>query len=276
MPDEVHPQGSAPVQAPDRRARSREAPPPPLPDRHLVAGTPISLTSYSEVLALLDRRPRDRALRVVCCNVHSVMTARRDPEVAAALRGADIATPDGMPLVWALRREARPDQERVYGPDLMAAALRHGVERSWTHYLYGATEPTLACLREAIASLAPAARIAGWYAPPFRPLDEAEERAVLAQLRRSRADIVWVGLGIPKQELWMQRVHAALPVVALLGVGAAFDLLSGTVRQAPGWVQDRGLEWLYRLAREPRRLAPRYLATKPAFMALMAREMLRR
>jgi len=247
-----------------------------LPARHPVAGTPISLTSYDEVLALLDDRPRDRALRLAFCNVHSVMTARKDPALAAALSGADVATPDGMPLVWSLRRAVRPDQQRVYGPDLMAAALRHGVARGWRHYLYGATDETLTRLRAAALDMAPGVRLVGWHAPPFRALTPVEEERVLGDIRASGADLVWVGLGMPKQELWMDRVHARLPGMALLGVGAAFDLLSGTVPQAPDWIQDRGLEWLYRLAREPRRLGPRYLSTNPAFLVLAAREALRR
>jgi N-acetylglucosaminyldiphosphoundecaprenol N-acetyl-beta-D-mannosaminyltransferase len=200
-----------------------------------------------------------------------VMSARRDPALAAALATADVATPDGMPLVWAIRREARADQQRVYGPDLMAAALRHGVARGWRHYLYGATDETLARLRAACEELAPGVVIAGTHAPPFRAQAPAEEEAALAAIRDAGTDLLWVGLGMPKQELWAARVADRLPGVAVLGVGAAFDLLSGTVSQAPDWIQDRGLEWLYRLAKEPRRLGPRYLATNPAYLLLRAR-----
>jgi len=246
-----------------------------LPERHPVVGTPISLTSYDEVLALLGDRPRDRALRLAFCNVHAVMTARRDPRVAEALASADVAAPDGMPLVWTLRREARPDQQRVYGPDLMALALAHGVERGWRHYFYGATPDTLVRLTQAARRLAPGVAIVGTCAPPFRPLTPAEQDEHLAAIRASGADLIWVGLGMPKQELWMHAVHERLPGTALLAVGAAFDLLSGTVPMAPDWIQEHGLEWLYRLSREPRRLAVRYLTTNPAFLAVTAREALR-
>ncbi len=245
-----------------------------VPPRVEVVGTPISLTSYDEVLALLDARPADRPTVVAVCNVHSVMTARSDRDVARALSTADVATPDGMPLVWALRQLARADQTRVYGPDLMRAALAHGVERGWRHYLYGATPSTLNLLRQAAERIAPGVQIVGWHAPPFRALTAREEQAVLADIRASGADLVWVGIGMPKQELWMQRVAEELPGVALLGVGAAFDLLSGVVPQAPPGLQAAGLEWLYRMLQEPRRLWRRYLWNNPRYLVLLAGQLL--
>lgn len=245
-----------------------------LPARVPVVGTPISLTSDAELLELIDRRPADRALAVAFCNVHSVMTARRDPHVAAALAGMDVATSDGMPVVWALRLLARPGQARVYGPDFMEAALPYGLERGWRHYFYGATPDTLERLRAAAQRLAPGVRVVGMHAPPFRTLTPAEEDDVAAEIRDSGADLVWVGLGMPKQELWVDRMRDRLPGVALLAVGAAFDLVSGTVKQAPDWMQDRGLEWAYRLAKEPRRLWRRYLYNNPAFAALALRQTL--
>jgi N-acetylglucosaminyldiphosphoundecaprenol N-acetyl-beta-D-mannosaminyltransferase len=246
-----------------------------LPPKAPVVSTPISLTSYAEVLDLIDRRPADRALTIAFCNVHSVMTARRDPNVAGVLARMDVATSDGMPLVWMLRRLARAEQGRVYGPDLMEAALPHGVERGWKHYFYGASLETLQRLHRAAERLAPGVQIVGLHAPPYRELTPAEEDAIVADIRASGADVVWVGLGMPKQELWVDRMRDRLPGVALLAVGAAFDLLSGTVKQAPDWMQDRGLEWLYRLAKEPRRLWRRYLYNNPAFAVLVARDLLR-
>jgi N-acetylglucosaminyldiphosphoundecaprenol N-acetyl-beta-D-mannosaminyltransferase len=244
-----------------------------VPPRVPVVGTPISLTSYDEVLELLAARPAERATVLAFCNVHSVMTARRDPAVARALADADLATPDGMPLVWALRKLARAEQARVYGPDLMRAALPYGLERGWRHYLYGATPDTLHRLQRAADELAPGVRIVGAHAPPFRPETPQERAAVLAHIRASEADLVWVGLGMPKQELWMHEVAPGLPGVALLGVGAAFDLLSGVVPQAPAWLQERGLEWAFRLAKEPRRLWRRYLVNNPQFVVALARQM---
>jgi N-acetylglucosaminyldiphosphoundecaprenol N-acetyl-beta-D-mannosaminyltransferase len=240
-----------------------------------VVGTPISLTSYDEVLDLIEHRPSDRALVAAFSNVHSVMTARRDPRVAEALRDADLATPDGVPIVWALRALGHRKQQRVYGPDLMELALPHGLGLGWRHYFYGSTPETLERLRSKAEERAPGIRIVGAHAPPFRPETPEERAAVLADIRGSGAEVVWIGLGMPKQELWVHEVRDELPGVALMAVGAAFDLLSGTVRQAPDRIQRMGLEWLYRLVQEPRRLWRRYLSTNPAFVLAFARQWVR-
>jgi N-acetylglucosaminyldiphosphoundecaprenol N-acetyl-beta-D-mannosaminyltransferase len=244
------------------------------PDRVPIVGTPISVTSYAELLELLDRRPSDRAATIAFCNVHSVMTARRQPEVAAALTQADVATSDGMPLVWGLRAFGHPDQPRVYGPAFMEIALRESVEAEWSHFFYGSTDETLTKLVGAAEKLAPGVRIAGSYSPPFRPANDDDLRADAARIRESGADLVWVGLGMPKQELWMDRAAAHLPGTALLGVGAAFDFLAGTVSQAPMWMQSSGLEWLYRFAQEPGRLWRRYIINNPSYLLLLGRDLL--
>ncbi len=238
-----------------------------------VIGTRVDITSYASVLdSLHEDYPGSRGRTYAFCNVHSVMTARRDPAVRRALAEADFCTPDGMPLVWVLRRRGAPNQNRVYGPDLMEQALQHGVELGWRHFLLGATPETLYRLAERARTLAPDVRIVGTYSPPFRPMTPEEESDVLDTIRASGANIVWIGLGMPKQELWMARVRAQLPGIHLLAVGAAFDLISGTVRQAPDWMQDHGLEWVYRLWREPRRLWRRYLFNNPAFAVLATAE----
>ena len=244
-------------------------------DRVEIVGTGISPVSYDTVLRSLEHAPTDRARVLTFCNVHSVMTARRDAQVHRALAEADLATPDGMPLVWALRRRGHPKQSRVYGPDLMEYALPHGVPLGWKHYFFGATDDTLDRLIERAERLAPGIQIVGRLAPPFRPLTAQEDDDIVASIRDSGADLVWVGLGMPKQELWMHRMQDRLPGVHLLGVGAAFDLLSGTVPQAPDWIQERGLEWAYRLWREPRRLWRRYLFNNPAFALLALTEAVR-
>jgi N-acetylglucosaminyldiphosphoundecaprenol N-acetyl-beta-D-mannosaminyltransferase len=171
-----------------------------LPPKLAIAGVPISLTSYDEVLDVIGRRPTDRALVITVCNVHSVMSARRDAALYEAISEADIATSDGVPLVWVLRMTGRPGQTRVYGPDLMKLALQSGVARGWRHFLYGTTPPTLDRLRAAIARFAPGAIVVGQMAPPFRNLTPAETDTVVAELAASNADIVWVGLGMPRQE----------------------------------------------------------------------------
>ena len=239
-----------------------------------ILGTSIATTSYAEVLEAIGRPPADRAQLFAFCNVHSVMTARRDHDVRAALDLMDTASPDGMPLVWVLRRRGRKSQPRVYGPDLMELALPYGVDRGWRHFFYGTTDETLDRLTESARKLAPGIRIVGRDAPPYRPLTPAEEDDIVDRIRNSGATVVWVGLGMPKQELWMQSVRDRLPGISLMGVGAAFDLLSGTVPQAPDWLQDRGLEWAYRLWREPRRLWRRYLINNPAFAVLAVAETL--
>jgi N-acetylglucosaminyldiphosphoundecaprenol N-acetyl-beta-D-mannosaminyltransferase len=247
----------------------------PFPAKAPVVGIPISVTSYEGVLGAISDRPRDKGLSVAVCNVHSVMSARRNQALRSAIAGAEIATPDGVPLVWGLRWTGQPDQERVYGPELMRLALVESARLGWKHYIYGSSPETLSRLTAAIDDFAPEAEIVGAVSPPFRELSAGEEQETLDAIAASQADVVWVGLGMPKQELWMHRVKDRLPGVALLGVGAAFDFLAGTVKQAPPWMQRSGLEWLYRLIQEPRRLWRRYIWNNPGYVLLLAWQVLR-
>lgn len=244
------------------------------PPRSSVVGIPISMTSYDEVLGAIGKAPDDTGMVVCVCNVHSVMSARRSPDLNRVITGCDIATPDGVPLVWALRWTAAPDQTRVYGPELMKRAMEDTAGHNYRHFLYGATEETNAALTERISEFAPDAQIVGSIAPPFRDLTPEEHAEYMDTIRRSKADVVWVGLGMPKQELWMGDVRTELPGVALVGVGAAFDFLAGNVKQAPEWMQRASLEWLYRLIQEPRRLWRRYLWNNPAFVVLLSWQLL--
>ncbi len=234
-----------------------------------VLGTGISLVDVDGVVSVLDQ-----GVTVAICNVHSVMSARRDRTLHAALEDTDIATPDGMPLVWALRAFGHGEQTRCTGIDVLELAFEQGTNLS--HFFYGSTEATLVELRSAMADRYPTAVIAGAISPPFRPLSEEEDEAHLARIRESGANVVWVGLGMPKQELWMARVRHRLPGVSLVGVGAAFDWLAGNVSRAPEWMRDAGLEWLYRLSREPRRLWRRYVFNNPAYLLLLGIEIVRR
>ncbi|MGI9627367.1 MAG: WecB/TagA/CpsF family glycosyltransferase, partial [Longimicrobiales bacterium] len=209
------------------------------------------------------------------CTVHSVMSARRDSTLAAALKDSDIATPDGMPLVWALRWTAGEDPQRVYGPELMRKTLIEAEGFGLRHYLYGSSEETLTALATEVGRSAPAAQIVGTCSPPFRTLTADEDEADLKRIRDSGADVVWVGLGMPKQELWMARVKDRLPGVALVGVGAAFDFIAGTKKQAPAWMARSGLEWVYRLTQEPKRLWKRYIWNNPAYLALLLGDVIR-
>ncbi|MBD2019678.1 WecB/TagA/CpsF family glycosyltransferase, partial [Leptolyngbya sp. FACHB-36] len=175
--------------------------------------------------------------------------------------------PDGMPLVWGLRWLGVPRQSRVYGPDLMLGLCQRAAREQIPIYLYGGAPAVLERLRSNLEEWFPGLAIAGTHAPPFRSLTPAEDAADIEQIRASGAAIVFVGLGCPKQERWMAQHHGRLPAV-MVGVGAAFDFHSGRVSQAPRWMMARGLEWLYRLLKEPQRLWRRYLIYNPAFICL--------
>lgn len=245
-----------------------------LPPRIDVLGTGISATTVDETVELiLD--PPPNGLRVAVCTVHSVMTARRDPNLRHALAGVDVATADGMPLAWALRLSGVPDQERVYGYTVFRRTIEQGLERDTSHFFYGSTPETLATLTSNITADHPGVRIAGVHSPPFRELTDDEIAADIDKIAESARDVVWVGLGMPKQELWMARTAGRLPGISLVGVGAVFDWVAGTVPQAPERMQGAGMEWLYRLYREPRRLWRRYLWNNPAYLALLANQVVR-
>ena len=249
------------------------------PRKVSVLGTGVSPTSYRQVLELCDGWVREKRMNAgqtasptaryaVILNVHSVMTARFDRRLAAMLNSADVGTPDGMPLVWALRSLGMPAQTRVYGPDLMMALCDQAARLGHRIYLYGGREETLPRLRAALLRQFPALRIAGMHAPPFRSLTPEEDEAAVRDIRASGADIVFVGTGMPKQERWMYEHRHLLPGVVMLGVGAAFDFHAGRIRQAPSWMQKAGLEWLFRLCMEPARLWRRYVVFNPLFLGL--------
>jgi N-acetylglucosaminyldiphosphoundecaprenol N-acetyl-beta-D-mannosaminyltransferase len=205
--------------------------------------------------------------------VNLVMSAHEDPATRAAVLAATLAVPDGQPLVWALRALGHRAATRVYGPDLMALYCARAAGNGTPMYLYGGRTPqALTLLQKRLRERFPGLVLAGGYSPPFRELSEAEERDVVADIDGSGAQIVWVGTGQPKQELWMHRMRPRLRVPLLVGVGAAFDFHAGLVAQAPPWMGRNGLEWVYRLAREPRRLWRRYARYNPRFVAGFARQ----
>jgi N-acetylglucosaminyldiphosphoundecaprenol N-acetyl-beta-D-mannosaminyltransferase len=204
--------------------------------------------------------------------VHGVMESVRDEEIRQAHNAAGLVLPDGMPLAWLLRHSGYTSADRVCGPDLMQAIFEQFQQTGYRHFLYGATWHTLEMLKRNLQSKFPACRIVGAHAPPFRPAGAHEDNAVIEEINVSAADIIWVGLSTPKQELWMARHRHRLSAPALIGVGAAFDFHSGLVRRAPRWLQRTGLEWAFRMAMAPRRLSKRYLRNNPAFVALIAAE----
>lgn len=206
---------------------------------------------------------------VVAANVHVIMSAYWHPTYAQVLHQAALVTPDGMPLVWAMRLLGIPQQTRVYGPDLMGYWCERSARQGIPIYLYGGTTEMLAQLQIKLREQFPGLNIVGTHAPPFRLLSRAEEAADVAQIHASGAKVVLVALGCPKQEEWMARQQGSLQAVAI-GVGAAFSFYSGTVSQAPRWMMKVGLEWLYRLSQEPGRLWQRYLVNNPLFVVLFA------
>ena len=221
--------------------------------------------------------PEGSGRSVHFCNAYTVALAERDPDYASCLNQADLVCADGMPVVWAqrwLQEQSAAHSTRVYGPDLMEAILeRSEVTRApdARHYLLGATPATLDALRRRIEDRWPQAQLVGWESPEFRTPTEAELVARDERISSSGANVVWVGLGTPKQDFEVARIASRLPVVAL-GVGAAFDFLAGTTPQAPRWMQRSGTEWIYRLATEPRRLAHRYFWGNPWFVAIVLRQ----
>jgi N-acetylglucosaminyldiphosphoundecaprenol N-acetyl-beta-D-mannosaminyltransferase len=207
---------------------------------------------------------------------HTVMACQEDPELRTAVLGADFTVPDGQPLVWALQLLGRPISERVYGPDLMDAACAHAARTGLRFYLYGGRDDdALAELSSRLRARHPGLQIVGGHAPPFRALTAAEEADVVADIERCRPDVVWVGLGVPKQEKWMARMRPRLTAPLLVGVGAAFDFHAGLVPQSPALLQRWGLEWLFRLVQEPRRLWRRYLRYNPRFVIGFGRQYVR-
>jgi len=198
------------------------------------------------------------------------MTAVTDRGVRQVLNGADLATPDGMPLVWAMRSFGARAQQRVYGPSLMLALCRQAAEAGHRIFLYGGRPERLEELCQKLRERFPELQIVGSYAPPFRPLTAEEDRAVVQEILASGADLVFVGISSPKQDRWMAEHRTKLPGLVMFGVGAAFDFHAGRVKQAPSWMQRAGLEWLFRLLAEPTRLWKRYLLVTPWFLPLWA------
>jgi len=240
-----------------------------------VLGTPIDVLGWQEAVDRISGWAAGAESRCVCiCNVHSVVTASRAPDFADVLAGADMATPDGAPVAWMLRRLGHAEQRRIDGPQLMLRLCEHAAAQGLAVALVGGTADTLARLQQRLRGRWPALRVTLTESPPFRPLAPAEEAALTARLVASGARLVFVGLGCPKQEFWMASQRGRVPAV-MVGVGAAFDFHAGTVARAPAWMRENGFEWLHRLASEPRRLWRRYLVTNTLFVLGAARQLLR-
>ena len=240
----------------------------------LVLGARIDALQWDQAVELIGAWAARRESRYVCVsNVHMVVTARDDRQLADAMQKSDMATPDGAPIVWMLRRLGFAGQPRISGTELMRAYLAQAAGRGESIFLFGSTEETLAGLQQKLLMELPALVVAGAVSPPFRPLSDEEDAAIVAQINASGAGTVWVSLGCPKQEKWML-AHRGKVNAVMLGVGAAFDFIAATKPRAPAWMQSSGLEWLHRLASEPGRLWKRYLVTNGLFVLGAARQLL--
>ncbi|HEY2638019.1 MAG TPA: WecB/TagA/CpsF family glycosyltransferase [Solirubrobacteraceae bacterium] len=249
---------------------------PEAPPSASLLGLPLALTDYEATLDWIDGAVEARARGYICvANVHTVMESREDAELRSAVLNSSMTVPDGQPLVWALNAFGGDLDDRVYGPELMARACERAATTGQRMYLYGGrNQGALVQLALNLRQRYPGLRIVGGYAPPFRELNEDERAAVATDINESDADIVWVGIGVPKQEKWMAAMRDSLDTPVLIGVGAAFDFHAGLVPQAPRWMQYAGLEWVFRLAQEPRRLWRRYVRYNPLFVVSFAREWL--
>lgn len=238
-----------------------------------VLGAPIDALTWDEALERLTSWGAARESRYVCiCNVHSVVTAR-EPAFGHVLNEADLCTPDGAPVAWMLRRLGFAGQDRINGPDLMWKYLALAEAQGQVVSFYGGSDATLSILLQRIRRAFPSIRIGVAISPPFRALTAEEDAADVQRINECGTAVLFVGLGCPKQETWMLK-HRGQVSSVMVGVGAAFDYHAGTIQRAPLWMQRSGLEWLHRLASEPRRLWRRYLVTNTIFIVQAARQLL--
>jgi len=239
-----------------------------------VLGVPLAVIDYERTMDWIDATvARDERGYVCVAAVHTVMVCQEDPDLREAVLSSSLTVPDGQPLVWAMNALGHTLPSRVYGPELMARYCERSARTGVRMFLYGGrNQGALVQLALNLRRRYPGLRIAGGYAPPFRDLDDEECQGVTDEINRSGADVVWTGIGVPKQEKWMARMRDRLDAPVLIGVGAAFDFHADLIPQAPNRMQDLGLEWAYRLAHEPRRLWRRYLRYNPRFVAGFARQ----
>lgn len=235
----------------------------------------VSAVNMDRAVGLLDECIQQGKQGYVCVTgVHGVMEAQADPKFRDILNRAALNTPDGMPLSWVGWLQGFKKMDRVYGPDFMMEVCRLSVERGYKQFLFGGQEGVAQLLAERLQKDFPGLQIAGTCTPPFRPMDAEEERELLALVEETRPDIFWVGLSTPKQERFMAAYMDRLGVPMMVGVGAAFDMHTGRLQDAPAWVKRLGMQWCYRLVQEPGRLWKRYLVNNPKFLFGITQQML--
>lgn len=237
-----------------------------------ILGTDINVTDMEQTVQYLSNNLDELRGKYICVsNVHTTVMAYRDEDYRQVQNQAAMALPDGKPLSIVSKRRGYKEAKRVPGPDLMPEIFRISKEKGYRHYFYGSTEETLEKLRIKLKEKYPYLKIAGVYAPPFRPLSKEEDDQMIHRINEAKPDFIWVGLGAPKQEIWMN-AHMDQVSGIMVGVGAAFDFSAGTVKRAPKWMQELCLEWLYRILQDPVRLIPRYFGTNLSFLWNVSRE----
>ncbi len=244
-------------------------------ERVNILGVGVSAINMAQTMDTIEGWIARGQQHYICITgVHGVMESQRDENLRRTHNSAGLVTPDGMPLVWLARFRGLRHVERVYGPDLMLTLCKRSVSKGYRHFLYGGADGVPEQLANNLRGRFPELRIVGAYSPPFRVLTDEEDERVVRMINKTNPDIVWVGLSTPKQERWMEGHVHRLTAPVLIGVGAAFDFHSGRKKQAPRWMQRGGLEWLFRLATEPRRLGCRYLVNNPLFVLLVLQQVL--
>ncbi|MFH1128077.1 MAG: WecB/TagA/CpsF family glycosyltransferase [Candidatus Omnitrophota bacterium] len=227
----------------------------------------ISAIDMNDAFSLIEDAISKRQKKYICvCPVSTIMECKRNEKVLMSVNSADLITPDGMAVVWIGRLQGYKNIKRVYGPELMQKMCDISGENGYNNYFYGSSPDVLGKLKEKLNRKYPGLIISGFFSPPFRQLSKDEDDKVVEDINSSNSDIVWVGLGSPKQDLWMYEHRSRINAPVLIGVGAAFDFIAGTKPQAPRWMRDSGFEWLFRLITEPKRLWRRYLINYPLFV----------
>lgn len=240
-----------------------------------ILGVPVSTVTIERAISTVgDWIGEGESRYISTCDVHCIMRARSEPNLLAAFNAADMVVPDGKPVEWTARARTDQPMTRVCGPDLMLELSKRSAETGWRHYYYGGAPGVAEDLAERMSKRYSGLQVAGTWCPPFRPMSEAEQDEEVARIIDSGAQIVWVGLGCPKQDLWMHTHAHKIPGAVSIGVGAAFDFHTGRIARAPVWMQKNGLEWAHRLSSEPSRLWRRYLVMAPQFLVLSGLETL--